>query len=169
VSKSSRRNKTLQKTRSNITVTRTGDLARAQTVQPNNTRVIANQTISQYTSGPIPNAEQLDEYNRVLPGAADRILTMAEKQSEHRQIIEKKVIFSGAFRATFGVICAAVLCILFLAGGVWCIINDHDNAGTAIVVTSLVSLVTTFIYGTHSQRNERNQKKEASDKLIKRQ
>lgn len=148
-------------------VTRDNDLSRAHTSQPNNTRVIATQTIAEFTLGPIPSPDNLIAYNEAFPNAAERIFAMAERQSAHRQTIERKAIFSGAFRATLGVVCAAVLCVLFLAGGVYCIINDHDAAGSAIIVTALASLVTTFIYGTNSQRNERVQKKQESDKLIK--
>ena len=36
-------------------------------------------------SGPIPPPSIIEGYERGLPGSADRIITMAEKQSEHRQ------------------------------------------------------------------------------------
>ncbi len=41
-------------------------------------------------SGPIPPPSMMEQYERTLPGSADRILKMAENQSEHRQWIEKK-------------------------------------------------------------------------------
>jgi uncharacterized membrane protein len=50
------------------------------------------QLIQQTFSGPIPPPTLLAEYNKVVPNAAERILAMAEKQSEHRQFLEKKVI-----------------------------------------------------------------------------
>ncbi|MFQ7172706.1 MAG: DUF2335 domain-containing protein [Thomasclavelia ramosa] len=43
-------------------------------------------------SGPIPHPSDFEQYERVLPGAADRILTMAENQSAHRQTLEKAAI-----------------------------------------------------------------------------
>jgi len=39
-------------------------------------------------SGPIPPPHILAEYENILPGAADRILAMSEKQSNHRQNLE---------------------------------------------------------------------------------
>lgn len=36
-------------------------------------------------SGPLPPPEVLRGYNDVLPGAAERIFTMAEAQAEHRR------------------------------------------------------------------------------------
>lgn len=35
-------------------------------------------------SGPLPPAEEIEAYERVCPGAADRIITMTEKSLEHR-------------------------------------------------------------------------------------
>lgn len=41
-------------------------------------------------SWPIPPPALMKEYNEICPGSADRILTMAEKQSNHRIELEKK-------------------------------------------------------------------------------
>jgi len=43
-------------------------------------------------SGPLPPAEQAAAWDAVVPGAADRILKMAEKQQEHRHELEKTTI-----------------------------------------------------------------------------
>lgn len=45
-------------------------------------------------AGPIPPPAMLARYNEVLPGAAERILKMAEEQSSHRQYLEKAVVNS---------------------------------------------------------------------------
>ena len=39
-------------------------------------------------SGPLPPPEMLAQYEEILPGAAERILSMAERQAEHRQKLE---------------------------------------------------------------------------------
>ena len=36
-------------------------------------------------SGPLPDPSSLQKYNDVLPGAAERIIHMAEQQQGHRQ------------------------------------------------------------------------------------
>ena len=40
-------------------------------------------------SGPLPPPQILEKYESIVPGSADRIIGMAEKQSEHRRSIEK--------------------------------------------------------------------------------
>jgi uncharacterized membrane protein len=47
------------------------------------------QTIYQ---GPLPRPEDFEAYDRVLRGAADRILRMAEKQAAHRQDLDSRAL-----------------------------------------------------------------------------
>ena len=46
--------------------------------------ILAAVEISRF-SGPLPHPEDLAKYEQVLPGAADRIISMAEQQAAHRQ------------------------------------------------------------------------------------
>ena len=41
-------------------------------------------------SGPIPHPNILKQFEEVIPGSADRILKMAEKEQEHRHEFEKE-------------------------------------------------------------------------------
>lgn len=56
---------------------------------PHQTQAIFAQKFHQ---GPLPPQEEFAGYERTLTGAADRILTMAERQSEHRQQIELETL-----------------------------------------------------------------------------
>nr|DAR22085.1 MAG TPA: putative membrane protein [Caudoviricetes sp.] len=51
--------------------------------------VVAEIMVQQHFSGPIPPPEILSGYEQIHPGFADRIISMAEKQSAHRQGLEK--------------------------------------------------------------------------------
>ena len=104
--------------------------------------------------GPLPKAEELEKYNFVCPGAADRIITMAEKQAAHRQSIEKAVISISGRNSLLGILCATVISIFILVAGVYCILEGHDWAGGAIVSIDLVSLCAVFVYGTNSNRKK---------------
>lgn len=44
-------------------------------------------------SGPLPHPKHLSEYEKISPGAADRIITMAEESQEHIQELDKKNYF----------------------------------------------------------------------------
>ena len=47
------------------------------------------ETILRHTKGPIPSPESLAEYDKVVPGAALRIIEMAEAQAKHRREMER--------------------------------------------------------------------------------
>ena len=43
-------------------------------------------------SGPLPPPEHFEAYEKTLPGATDRIMTMTEKQVDHRIDMEKRIV-----------------------------------------------------------------------------
>jgi len=60
-----------------------------------------------YTSGPLPTPEAFQAYETVLPGAADRILGLAEFQIRHRASMQKQSMWI-AFVAVIGLLIGAV-------------------------------------------------------------
>ncbi|MFD1548208.1 DUF2335 domain-containing protein [Levilactobacillus fuyuanensis] len=114
-------------------------------------------------SGPLPSPDQFLKYNQVLPGAADRILTMAEKQMAHRQSIEDKVVVSNTRNSMMGVISAFILALTAICGGIYLAVIGHSY-GTLLSLTGLGSLIYVFIYGTRSSRKEREEKSKTSQK-----
>ncbi len=52
--------------------------------------VVRHQSSSLAFSGPIPPPEALEKYEHILPGAAERILSMAEKNNDHNIKIENR-------------------------------------------------------------------------------
>src|SRR5262245_17502482 len=54
--------------------------------------------------GPIPSPEAFEAYERVLAGAADRILKMAESQAIHRQGLERFAVRGDFFKAMMGTV-----------------------------------------------------------------
>lgn len=69
-------------------------------------REVVVQAIKEEFSGPIPPPDIIEKYERILPGAADRIITMAEQQATHRQAMEKKMIESESRDGLLGIIFA---------------------------------------------------------------
>lgn len=111
-------------------------------------------------SGPIPPAEQLRQYEDIFEGAADRILAMAEKQATHRQALETSVIKSNNRNSLLGIICAFFLGLSTIGGGVFLAYNGLPWPGAILGSAGLIGLVSVFIYGTKSGREERASKRE---------
>lgn len=93
------------------------------------------------------------------PGAADRILSMAERQSAHRIAIENIAIKRQLNQSGVGQWIAGVLAALLICAGSFLIYSDYDWAGATIITGTLVSLVLVFVKGKENQRSDLNDKK----------
>ncbi len=75
--------------------------------------------ISRTFSGPLPPPEILQRYNEIVPGAADRIIKMAESQHHHRQALEKSVVDSNVFSQKVGLGLGFIIAMTAIGGGIW--------------------------------------------------
>jgi uncharacterized membrane protein len=112
-------------------------------------------------SGPLPPPEALDRYNQILPGAAERIITMAESQHSHRQGLEKHVIMSNVAAQKLGTILGFIVAMTVVLGGMWLVHDGKSVAGLASILTALASLVGVFLYSKHEQQKDLAKKTEA--------
>lgn len=115
-------------------------------------------TLEMTFSGPLPHPKILEGYEKILPGSAERIFAMAEKQSDHRQDLEKEVVKSNTIDSKLGIGSAFVIGLTGVIGGIIVILNGAALAGTFITGGSLAAIVTSFVYGTRSERAERVEK-----------
>lgn len=74
----------------------------------NKRNVSAEITAQQYYSGPLPPPDALIRYNEAVPSAAERIIQMAEKEMEHRQEMERKMMKSRIRTAYISIVFAFV-------------------------------------------------------------
>ena len=106
----------------------------------------------QYRSAPLPDPEELIRYNDAVPDAANRIITMAENQAAHRQGLEKSVVDAQNRNSLWGIIVGAILSLVIIIAGVYCILSGHDWAGAVLVSVDIVGLCAVFVYGTKINR-----------------
>jgi len=81
-------------------------------------RRVTTAVYSEFFSGPIAHPRHLREYESICPGAADRIVSMAEKNMDHRVGIENKIVdaeIADQKRGMYlGAGCLALLLVLAL-------------------------------------------------------
>lgn len=124
------------------------------------TQLISSRTAAmEFRSGPLPPATELARYDEILPGAAERIISMAERQAAHRQELERFAVHAEDRRSWAGLVVGGVLALAFLTGSVVLGLNDQAWLGGVLGGTTLISIVGTFVYGTRSRRSEREQKR----------
>jgi uncharacterized membrane protein len=113
-------------------------------------------------SGPIPPPSIMAEWEKVIPGSADRILKMAEKQSAHRIAMEQKVVDGDMRRSDRGLIFGFIIALVMIIGGFIIIGLGHDWAGATIITTSLAGVAGLFVYSYISRDKERKSRMNAA-------
>ncbi|MFO0966853.1 MAG: DUF2335 domain-containing protein [Gemmataceae bacterium] len=115
-------------------------------------------------SGPLPPPDILEEYEKLLPGAAERIFAAFEKQTEHRQSLEKHVVKDDTRRSWAGLVAAFLLASFCVIGGVICVLHGHTAAGATIATASVATLAAVFVYGSNLRAKERQAK--AAEQMV---
>ena len=111
--------------------------------------------LARHHSGPLPDPETLAEYERVLPGAAERIFSRFEKQSDHRMTMEGKVITSNTSSQRIGTIGSVAFAVLALLSSVYLVHEGKSLSGLTMFIGTVGSVGGTFVYGKHTQQRER--------------
>jgi len=112
-------------------------------------------------SGPLPPPEALAAYERVFPGAAERIIRMAEEQGQHRRNLETITVKSNAFAQRLGPVLGFIVAMTAIIGGVLLSMKGMSGAGLTSIISALAALVGVFVYGKRSQKRELQEKVQA--------
>ena len=105
--------------------------------------------VSEKFTGPIPPPSIMKQYEEILPGSADRILKMAENQSEHRQSLEKQRLSFSNRAVRRGQIFGLVIGIVAIVTGGYTALNGAPIPGGFIGTTGVVGLVAVFVIGSN--------------------
>lgn len=98
-------------------------------------------------SGPIPPAQELANYNNVVPNAAERILQMAEKNQQHQIDIETLALNSARKEARRGQIFAVLITVSAFFSSIAAMIMGFPSVASVIGGITVVSLAIAFIKG----------------------
>lgn len=122
--------------------------------------------------GPIPPPEVLRGYEAVQPGAAERILRMAEVEAEQRQRREAGALQANietqkrqlalaelqtksTFRSDMiGQGCGLIVCLLSIAGAIYLGVNGHEWLGGALAGIPTAAVVKAFVIDKHSRQQK---------------
>lgn len=99
-------------------------------------------------TGPLPPPSILAGYEQVLPGAAERIVSMAEKEQAHRHSFDNKCQKTDSRDSLLGILCAFLLGIAALVAGVILIMRVPNKigavTGSVLGISGIGSIVATL-------------------------
>jgi uncharacterized membrane protein len=112
-------------------------------------------------AGPLPDAHEIAQYEAALPGAADRIFTMAENQAAHRQTLERRVITWNLVGERFGQLVGAAIALFGIYIGRELVLAGKDAQGMAAILGPIGGMVWVFVIGKRKRdRNLQGKEKE---------
>ena len=100
---------------------------------------------SEEFSGPLPPASMFGEYERVLPGSADRILRMAEKEQDHRIEWETKALSGEMRQERYGQQLGFWVAISCIGGAVYLAMNGQAIIAAILGGSTVLSLAGRFL------------------------
>ena len=102
-------------------------------------------TLTQKVESTLPLASEIKGYDDVLPGSADRILSMIEKQSHHRQEMAKRAIEIESRNSFWSLIFAFTFAMSVLGSSVYLILTDHPEAAALVGAGGLGAAIGSFV------------------------
>lgn len=129
-----------------------------QPIEPQPQREVVRETSITAFSGPLPPPTVFEAYDKILPGAADRVLKMAEGQSSHRQFLERIAIWGDLAKEMTGTVLAYVAFWGAMFGAVYLLIHDKPIEGLGAFVVAVGSAIGPKIYFDLTRARDPDQK-----------
>lgn len=95
--------------------------------------------------GPLPPPADFEHYERVCPGAADRILKVMEREQAHRQELTQRVIEAEAGVAKRALPIGGAVALLAVGGAILVGLFGSWEAAVALVGVPLAAIVRAFV------------------------
>lgn len=121
-------------------------------------------------TGPLPPPITLEQYNRILPDAANRIISMAEREQEHRhkmqeKLVDAQIIDKQQQRAErrLGQIFGFSIGVVVIVAGSATTVLGHPVVGGLFGSSGVIGLVFVFVYSRREQQKAQFPQLESSD------
>ena len=111
------------------------------------TSLVMSQSSLEIRRGPLPEPSILSDYDKVLPGLADRIVVMAESEKDHRHQMQSRQLELSARRSLIGLISGLIVAISCIILAIWATYKGYYVAGTIIASIDIVALTAIFVLG----------------------
>ena len=99
---------------------------------PPGERVVTTQVSQASYSGPLPPSTELEAYEKILPGAADRVVSMAESYAAQEQRLERDAMRHEASAQRWGRAMAAVVVAAILGACMYALHLGYDEFATRL-------------------------------------
>ena len=124
----------------------------ADNYSDNNKQAVVNSLHQEYFSGPLPHPTILNEYEKICPGLADRIVAMAEKDQKHNIDIRQKSLEYQGRDSLLGSLFAFSTIFIALASGTFLIYTGNEVSGFVALISAVFAGAKVF-FGKNKENN----------------
>lgn len=104
---------------------------------------------TQHFSGPLPPPDALKHYEDVCQGAANRIISMAENEQQHRHAQDTRSLKAFVSLAALGQFFGFIIGITGVLAGAFLIWSGKGIQGFGVFLTCLATLVGAYFFAKH--------------------
>lgn len=102
---------------------------------------------SEVFSGPIAHPRHLREYEVILPGSAERIVSMAEKAQTHNQAMESKIVRGTVFASQAQTFLGFLALMVLIGFAVYAGMNGNNVLAGLLLASGVLGGAATLIRG----------------------
>ena len=110
--------------------------------------------LERYYTGPLPHPAILKQYEEFIPGSAEKIFKIFEKQTRHRHFLEKKNLENSHNQIKTGQYLGFFICLASLISGTICALQGAILPGSLFGTAGVAGLAAVFIYGSKKKEKE---------------
>lgn len=108
----------------------------------------------EFHQGPLPPPRQLIQYDEALPGAAERIMTMAENEQSHRHLNESRLVKGEIVLKFVGQAAAFLALILMILLVGYMVRSGYPIQAASLGVVMITGVVGLFLAPKFFQRSD---------------
>jgi uncharacterized membrane protein len=106
------------------------------------------QRITSFHSTPLPDAETLSVYAKLIPNGADRVMTLVEHETEHRHRLES----ADTRHMARGHWMSFIVILALASGGICLGLSGHDWLAGALFTTTICAVATSLVVDGKSRK-----------------
>lgn len=103
-------------------------------------------SVTQTITSPLPLASEIKGYEQILPGSADRILSMVEKESEHRREMERRALELEGRDSALSLKITFAVALLLIASIVGLVLGGYTQGAGILAGSSIISVAVANIF-----------------------
>ncbi len=111
----------------------------------------------EFTS-PFPPSFEFEKLGEVVPNGADRAFRMVEKQSDHRQEIEKQAVANETFKTRVGLVSGLVFVLALLGCSTYLLSEGKNLEGGLLSSGGFIAITLAFLGVNKTKSTERIEK-----------